>query len=141
MVDCISDVTYGETMVIQQYIPNPLLLDGYKFDLRLYVLVTSFHPLEAHIYREGFGRFATEPYSLQPDQTHNLFVHLTNSSIQKGHRPVRQPGASGPAIDQEQGGTKVAFSQLLRRLEETGVDGKVLWARIVDVILLSHIHI
>jgi hypothetical protein len=82
MVADISDVAYGEPMVIQRYVADPLLLDGYKFDLRLYVCVTSTHPLEAFLYREGFGRFATEPFTLSLTQLRNLFVHLTNSSIQ-----------------------------------------------------------
>ena len=77
----------SHTGLLSSYIHPPMLLDGLKFDLRLYVLVTSFKPLEAYIYREGFGRFATEPYSLAPSQRHNLFAHLTNSSIQKEERP------------------------------------------------------
>ena len=140
MVDCISDVTYGEQMVIQRYVPNPLLVDGYKFDLRLYVLVTSFAPLEAFIYREGFGRFATEPYSLEKDNRHNLFAHLTNSSIQK-EREGRADGTSHadsvPSLDQAKGGTKIALSALRRRLAAAGVDVETLWARVIDVVLRS----
>ena len=37
-----------------------MVLDGYKFDLRLYVLVTSFHPLEAFVYGDGFARVSTQ---------------------------------------------------------------------------------
>ena len=136
MVDCISEVTYGEPMVIQRYVPNPLLLDGYKFDLRLYVLVTSFHPLEAFIYTEGFGRLATEPYSLAHGARHNLFVHLTNSSIQKERTDARH-AAAVPSLDAANGGTKCALSQLRRRLAAAGVDVPTLWARIVDVVLRS----
>jgi hypothetical protein len=51
LVHDISQVSYSSDVVIQKYVHNPLLLDGYKFDLRLYILVTSFSPLEAFIYK------------------------------------------------------------------------------------------
>ena len=54
-----SEVEYNEPVVMQRYLKDPLLLDGTKFDLRIYVLVTSFNPLEAYLYKEGFARMST----------------------------------------------------------------------------------
>ena len=49
--------------VIQEYIDRPMLLDGRKFDFRLYVGVTSFDPLVCYLHRGGLVRFAAEEYS------------------------------------------------------------------------------
>lgn len=76
-----SDLVYSSNAVVQKYVKNPLLIGGYKFDLRLYVLVPSFHPLTIYIYQEGLVRFSTEKFSLS--NLKNRFAHLTNSSLNK----------------------------------------------------------
>merc|ERR1719473_121957 len=53
-----------ETYVVQRYLSDPLLIGGKKFDLRLYVLVTSYTPLTIYVYREGFCRFSMTRFSL-----------------------------------------------------------------------------
>ncbi|XP_007896737.1 probable tubulin polyglutamylase TTLL1 [Callorhinchus milii] len=75
--------TTKESYIISLYIDNPLLIGGKKFDLRLYVLVTSFRPLKCYMYKLGFCRFCTVKYTASTSELDNIFVHLTNVAIQK----------------------------------------------------------
>lgn len=48
---------------VQRFVNNPLLIDGRKFDLGIYTVVTSLSPLRVYIY-EGdiLLRFCSQPY-------------------------------------------------------------------------------
>ena len=73
----------NETYVVSKYIEDPFLICHKKFDLRLYVLVTSFHPLKVWLFKQGFCRFCNEKYSVDVNDIDNIFIHLTNVAIQK----------------------------------------------------------
>ena len=50
--------------LVSKYVMNPHLIDGYKYDLRIYVLATGFDPLKIYLFKEGLVRFATEKYTV-----------------------------------------------------------------------------
>ena len=119
VVSELADVTYADACVVQSYLRTPHLLDGYKYDLRLYVLVTSFAPLEAFIYDEGFARVSTHKFSAAVGDLSNKYIHLTNSSIQKNNASASDGNPAATARDGEAGGTKVCLEYLRRRLAAT----------------------
>ena len=49
--------------MISEYISKPHLLNGYKYDLRLYVVVTGLDPLRVYLHQEGLVRICTHKYS------------------------------------------------------------------------------
>lgn len=60
------------------------MIDGLKFDFRLYVLLAGCDPLRIYLYYEGLTRFATEPYKdPSRDNLENMCIHLTNYAINK----------------------------------------------------------
>ncbi|KAG5508740.1 hypothetical protein JKF63_05238 [Porcisia hertigi] len=77
-----SGVAAG-SYIVSRYISNPLLIGGKKFDLRLYVLVTSYKPLVAYLHEDGFARFCATRYAGRSLAQEDLGSHLTNVSLQK----------------------------------------------------------
>ncbi|NXG38180.1 TTLL9 polyglutamylase, partial [Dromaius novaehollandiae] len=86
-----KDETQVEIYVAQRYIENPYLIGGRKFDLRVYVLVTSYIPLKAWLYRDGFARFSNTRFTLNSIDDH--YIHLTNVAVQR----------TAPGYDPEKG--------------------------------------
>ena len=78
-----ASLTPKESYLASRYIENPLLVGGKKFDLRLYVLITSYKPLKVYYCRNGFARFCNSEYSTNYDDLDNQYIHLTNVAIQK----------------------------------------------------------
>jgi len=63
---------------------KPHLIDGFKYDLRIYVFLNGINPLRVYIYKDGLARFATELYQKPSDKNiTNLCMHLTNYAINK----------------------------------------------------------
>lgn len=71
--------------IIQRYCINPLLVEGYKFDIRCYMLVARTDPGYLAFYHPGYCRFTMLPYSYDPANAGDPFIHLTNAAVQKKH--------------------------------------------------------
>ncbi|KAF7992710.1 hypothetical protein HCN44_005054 [Aphidius gifuensis] len=125
----LSDLTYDSAAVVQKYIEKPLLIGGYKFDLRLYVCVPSYRPLTIYLYKEGIARFATEKFTL--DNIDDPFRHLTNFALNK----------LGPGYSKKKerigAGSKWSFRQLRRYMDQSGFNDWFLWQRIASLINLT----
>jgi len=121
-----------ERYVVQRYLHRPFLLDGLKFDLRIYVLVSGCEPLRVFIHEEGLARFATEPYAAPTKgNLSEMCMHLTNYAINK-NSPNFVFNSSDTADDI---GHKKSLTALLRILRERGHDTDVLWEEIKQIVL------
>ncbi|KAL0207262.1 hypothetical protein P9112_011890 [Eukaryota sp. TZLM1-RC] len=128
MVPNINELNFSKlNCIMQQYIQS-YLIDGFKFDCRLYVLVTSVDPLKVYVFNNGLARFATMRYS---KNSNNKFMHLTNFSIQKN----RKGFIPNHSVESDGQGSKWSLQALMSRLESMGVDVGLVWSRITDLIL------
>lgn len=79
-------------LLVQRYVKNVLLIDQKKFDLRIYVLIKGFNPIQAYVCEEGLGRFCTENYKPPTKENlKNMFMHLTNYSLNKNSENYQAP--------------------------------------------------
>ncbi|XP_073494199.1 tubulin polyglutamylase TTLL5 isoform X2 [Phyllobates terribilis] len=131
LVNSPSQVSVEENLLVSRYISNPLLIDGFKFDVRLYVLITSYDPLVIYLYEEGLTRFATVRYDRAAKNIKNQFMHLTNYSVNK--RSADYVSCDDPEV--EDYGNKWSMSAMLRYLKQEGKDTAALMSQVEDLIV------
>ncbi|XP_073923595.1 tubulin polyglutamylase TTLL5 isoform X4 [Castor canadensis] len=126
-----NQISLEENILVSRYINNPLLIDDFKFDVRLYVLVTSYDPLVIYLYEEGLARFATVRYDQGAKNIRNQFMHLTNYSVNK--KSGDYVSCDDPEV--EDYGNKWSMSAMLRYLKQEGKDTTALMAHVEDLII------
>ncbi|XP_073443697.1 tubulin polyglutamylase TTLL5 isoform X2 [Dendrobates tinctorius] len=131
LVNSPSQVSMEENLLVSRYISNPLLIDGFKFDVRLYVLITSYDPLVIYLYEEGLTRFATVRYDRAAKNIKNQFMHLTNYSVNK--RSADYVSCDDPEV--EDYGNKWSMSAMLRYVKQEGKDTAALMSQVEDLII------
>ncbi|CCW67184.1 unnamed protein product [Phytomonas sp. Hart1] len=91
-----------DRFLVQEYIEDPYLVYGYKFDLRLYVVLTSYEPVRIYLYKEGLVRFATSPYYDFPEDFAgpNLEVDLSKEDLPTATASKKRAGSSFRIADE-----------------------------------------
>ena len=115
--------------VIQKYIEAPLTVMRKKFDIRQWVLVTSWNPLTAWFYDRCYLRFGVEDYSIE--DLKNKFIHLTNNSIQKCSENFEKTDIEGSMWDSED------FATFLKNKEGYDIWEETIKPRIKKAIIHS----
>ena len=70
-------------LIIQKYLESPLLYNGRKFDIRIWVLFTytiKENNYSVYVFKEGHLKACSDEFNID---NNNLFIHLTNYSVQK----------------------------------------------------------
>ncbi|KAJ8601936.1 hypothetical protein CTAYLR_004451 [Chrysophaeum taylorii] len=144
LVKDLSVLPRDRKLVAQRYVDEPFTrVNGRKFDLRVYALLTSLDPLVVYMHEDGLVRFSTHPYTVR-----NLrcrYVHLTNYSVNKKSKRyvennVREGGDDDDDDENDdakrsEAACKWGLGQLWRWLNDHGYDAAAVKRKIQDVVV------
>lgn len=119
----VSTVPLGDSWMVQAYVDNPHTMNGHKYVLRLYVLITCVEPLRVYLFREGSAKLASERY--EPGDFDNLYAHLTNPDIN-----ATNEGSEAPVVF-------LSLAKYRAWLREQGHDDEMLFRRVRDLVALT----
>ena len=119
--------------IITKYIHNPHLINKYKYDFRLYVLVTGLSPLKLYLYKDGMIRFTTEEYSLDLNKLEDLYIHVTNVHINKKNKNIYKKAHDADTDE----GSKWSLQVYEKYCNNNGIDYKKIREQMADISIKS----
>lgn len=114
-----------EYVMVQKCIEDIQLYSNKKYDIRVWILLTTFKENSVFIFKEGHLKICSVNYNVN---TINHFVHLTNYSIQKYHNEFGKVAQ----------GNEIAFWKYQDELKKNKVDvdfRKVIWPKICNAVV------
>ena len=115
-----DDFTPDSHLAIAQEYVESYKIDDTKFDLRVYVLVSSLDPLRIYVYRDGVARFCS-----QKSTANTVYSQLTNTAVNKHNPDVKVESI-----------TKT-IKQVFDVLKKDGVDTATIWKKIDRAVVLT----
>eukprot|EP00747_Dinoflagellata_sp_TGD_P186632 gnl/TRDRNA2_/TRDRNA2_43763_c0_seq1.p1 gnl/TRDRNA2_/TRDRNA2_43763_c0~~gnl/TRDRNA2_/TRDRNA2_43763_c0_seq1.p1 ORF type:complete len:709 (-),score=107.56 gnl/TRDRNA2_/TRDRNA2_43763_c0_seq1:112-2238(-) len=140
-----AGASLDNAIVVQRYIGRPMLIDGMKFDLRLYLLVASVLAPDSSsvglvpryfLFRDGLVRLCTTEYvAPKPDNLNEKCMHLTNYAINKKSKDFVQNDDS----EDDGTGSKRSLRWFMNFVaEESGEkEAERLWNKLVGLCVKS----
>merc|ERR1719375_1732325 len=124
-----------QSSIVQRYIADPVLLGGYKFHMRIHLVVTSLSPPQAYVQAGGQCLFCTKPYTLAKETLGARFdipVHLSNTGINMDEPQKEGFLKKKPVIG---AGQQITMDQLEKYLAKhyPRFKHEVLWGEIMQI--------
>ncbi|KAH6931824.1 hypothetical protein HPB50_000889 [Hyalomma asiaticum] len=118
-----------EETFVQELIANPLLIDGKKFDIGVYVVMTSLEPLRVYVYRgDVLLRFCARPYNALQFNASDLDSYVVGDD----YTPIWDI----PSLSRYYVGAKLSMKASLDMYLRTqlNVDSGVMWAEVERIV-------
>lgn len=134
----VKEINYNDNdTFVQEYIGNPLLVDGHKFDIGVYVIITSIDPLRAYIYK-GDVLFRYCPQKYYPFDPKNVDKYIVGDD----YLPVWDVPSLAPFYNGLGFGMKDSFDAYVRSKKR---DPNGIWLQVEDairqILLIKEKHI
>ncbi|OQR76401.1 tubulin polyglutamylase TTLL4-like [Tropilaelaps mercedesae] len=112
---------HHEDTFVQEFIENPLLVDGYKFDIGVYVVMTSVKPLRVYMFEgDALLRFCSKPYD---KRSRDLDTYVVGDN----YLPIWEVPSLKAAFTQQKFSMKESLNSYLR---QNGLNPEKIWGQI-----------
>lgn len=125
----LSEIDFGnQDNFVQEFVDNPLLIDGFKFDIGVYTVITSIDPLRAYYYKgEILFRFC--PVAYHPFDPDNVDKYIVGDD----YLPIWQVPSLSTYYNDLKHGMRDSFDLYM---EAAGRDPKRIWNQVEESIRL-----
>lgn len=125
----LEEINFNDTdNFVQEFLDNPLLVDGFKFDIGVYTIITSLDPLRVHYY-SGDILFRFCPVKYYPFDADNVDKYIVGDD----YLPIWKVPSLSQYYNTQKHGMRESFNLYM---QSKGRDPQRIWKQIEESIRL-----